>query len=85
MPAPDLATCWSEDRGILFDEVRDESPDSAAIADSELDDADGWTYWALALNHKPIATLQDLRLRYWARFLAFFGGSPNGQLVASRA
>jgi hypothetical protein len=51
----------SDDYGILVDGVRHESPDLAAIAASGDGEADGWTYWSLARDGKPVATLNELR------------------------
>jgi hypothetical protein len=50
----------SEDYGLLVDGVRQESPDLAANAASGSEGADGWTYWMLVRNDKPVATLQEL-------------------------
>ena len=51
----------SEDYGLPVDGVRQESPGLAAVAASGLEDVDGWRYWTLVRDHKPAASLQDLR------------------------
>lgn len=53
----------SEDYGLLVQGVRHESPDLAAIAASGTEGADGWSYWTLLRDHKPVATLQELRAK----------------------
>lgn len=53
----------SEDYGLLVDGVRHESPALAAIAAGGLEGVDGWTYWTLVRDHKPVATLHDLRTK----------------------
>jgi hypothetical protein len=57
---PVIATV-SEDYGLLVEGVRYESPDLAAIATSDIEDVDGWTYWTLVRDHKPVDTLQVIR------------------------
>jgi hypothetical protein len=62
-PIDPVTAIVSEDYGLLVEGVRYESPDLAAIAASGIEDADGWTYWTLVHDHKPIATLQELRAK----------------------
>jgi hypothetical protein len=60
-PINPVTAVVSEDYGLLVDGVRHESPGLAAIAASGLEDAEGWSYWTLVRDHKPVATLQELR------------------------
>ena len=60
-PINPVTAVVSEDYGLLVDGVRHESPDLAAIASSGTDGVDGWSYWTLQRDHKPVATLADLR------------------------
>ena len=53
----------SEDYGLLVDGVRQESPGLAAVAASGVEDVDGWRYWTLFRDHKPVGTLQELRAK----------------------
>jgi hypothetical protein len=62
-PIDPVTAIVSEDYGLLVEGVRYESPDLAAIAACGIEDADGWTYWTLVHDHKPIATLQELRAK----------------------
>ena len=41
-----------------------ESPDLAAIAASGVEDVDGWTFWILVRDHRPIASPQFLRAKF---------------------
>jgi hypothetical protein len=60
-PIAPVTAFVSDDYGILVDGVRHESPDLAAIAASGDEGTDGWTYWSLARDGKPVATLAELR------------------------
>jgi hypothetical protein len=60
-PVNPVTATVSEDYGLLVGGVRHESPDLAAIAANGTDAIDGWTYWTLLRDHKPVASLQDLR------------------------
>ena len=60
-PINPVTATVSDDYGLLLDGVRHESPGLAAIAASETEGIDGWTYWTLIRDHKPVATLQELR------------------------
>jgi hypothetical protein len=62
-PIDPVTAVVSEDYGLLVEGVRYESPDLAAIAASGIEDADGWTYWTMVRDHKPVDTLQDLRTK----------------------
>jgi len=60
-PINPVTATVSEDYGLLVDGVRHESPDLAAIAANAAEGVDGWTYWTLVRDHKPVATLHELR------------------------
>lgn len=51
----------TEDFGLLLDGVRQESPDLAAIAATNDERVDGWTYWMLQREGAGSRTLADLR------------------------
>lgn len=60
-PINPVTAIVSEDYGLLVDGVRHESPGLAAEAASGAEDVDGWTYWTLVRDGKPVAILQELR------------------------
>jgi hypothetical protein len=57
---PTIATV-SEDYGLMVEGVRHESPDMAAIAASDTDDVDGWSYWTLVRGGVTVGKLRELR------------------------
>ena len=62
-PINPVTAIVSEDYGLLVDGVRHESPDLAAIAATGTDGVDGWGYWTLQRDHKPVASLAELRAK----------------------
>ena len=62
-PVNPLHAVVSNDYGIVFEGVRHESPDLAALAAGAPSDTKGWEYWSLERDGKTIATLADLHER----------------------
>jgi hypothetical protein len=62
-PVNPLHAVVSNDYGIVFEGVRHESPDLAALAAGAPSDTKGWEYWSLERDGKIIATLADLHER----------------------
>ena len=62
-PINPVTAVVSEDYGLLVDGVPHESPDLAAIAASGDEMVDGWGYWTLLRDHKPVASLAELRAK----------------------
>jgi hypothetical protein len=62
-PINPVTATVSEDYGLLVDGVRHESPDLATIAATGTDGVNGWSYWTLLRDHKPVATLAELRAK----------------------
>ena len=60
-PIDPVTAIVSEDYGLLLDGVRHESPGLAAVAASGKEDVDGWAYWTLVRDGKPVSTLAELR------------------------
>jgi hypothetical protein len=62
-PVNPLRSVVSNDYGVVFEGVRHESPDLAALAAGAPSDTKGWDYWSLERDGKTIATLADLHER----------------------
>jgi len=51
----------TDDFALSIDGVRQESPDLAARTASGGEDKDGWTFWTLVREGRPVGTLRELR------------------------
>jgi hypothetical protein len=62
-PAAPVTAIVTDDYGLSINGIRQESPDLAAQTASDGGNHDGWSYWTLVREGRPVATLQALRAK----------------------